>query len=122
MPKGEIPPEEDPLETAIREFHEETGYRVDGPFIELGSIRQKGGKQVFAWAVEGNCDAASIRSNTFHLEWPPRSGIMREFPEIDQAAWLNPERARIKINTAQREFIQRLLDRFESDSDLRPEE
>ena len=122
IPKGEIPPEEDPLETAIREFHEETGYRVDGPFIELGSIRQKGGKQVFAWAVEGNCDAASIRSNTFHLEWPPRSGIIREFPEVDRAAWLNPERARIKINTAQREFIQRLLDRLESDSNLRPEE
>jgi predicted NUDIX family NTP pyrophosphohydrolase len=121
IPKGEIELEEDALETAVREFSEETGCRVEGSFIDLGSIRQKGGKIVFAWAVAGDCDASSIRSNTFRMEWPPRSGNLREFPEIDRAAWMGVEQAREKINIAQMEFIERLMTRLDSSREAVPD-
>ena len=97
IPKGEIEPEEDPLQAAIREFEEETGARVSGDFIPLPSIRQAGGKVVHAWAVEEDLDPASIKSNTFALEWPPHSGRIAEFPEIDRAEWFPIQEARKRI-------------------------
>jgi predicted NUDIX family NTP pyrophosphohydrolase len=108
IPKGEIGESEDPLETARREFAEETGQKVDGPVIELGEIRQKGGKTVQAWAMKGDLDPATIRSNTFTMQWPPRSGRMREFAEVDRAQWFTLEKAREKINPAQMAFLKRL--------------
>src|SRR5204862_1353118 len=85
IPKGEIDEGEDPLAAAKREFAEETGLRPDGELIALAPIRQKGGKVVLAWAIEGDCDARTIQSNAFSMEWPPKSGKMAEFPEIDRA-------------------------------------
>jgi len=108
IPKGEICAEEDELEAARREFFEETGVLPKGEFSLLGEIVQKGGKVVRAWAFEGDYDPATLKSNTFTLEWPPRSGKQQEFPEIDRAAFFTPEEARIKINPAQAEFIDAL--------------
>jgi predicted NUDIX family NTP pyrophosphohydrolase len=98
IPKGEYGEGEDPLAAARREFEEETGTAPpDGPALELGEIRQSGGKRVVAWAVEGDLDPATVRSNTFTLEWPPRSGQLREFPEIDRAEWFDAATARRKL-------------------------
>ena len=108
IPKGEICAEEDELEAARREFFEETGVLPKGEFSLLGEIVQKGGKVVRAWAFEGDYDPAALKSNTFTMEWPPRSGKQQEFPEIDRAAFFTPEEARIKINPAQAEFIDAL--------------
>jgi predicted NUDIX family NTP pyrophosphohydrolase len=110
VPKGLIGAAEEPLAAARREFAEELGFPCppDGPFVDLGSVKQKGGKTVRAWAVEGDCDPATARSNTFHLEWPPRSGKTREFPEIDRAGFFTLEQARRKINAAQAAFLDRL--------------
>jgi len=101
IPKGEIEPGEDLLDAAQREFEEETGIKPSGPFVPLASIQQKGGKIVHAWAFEGDCDPASIKSNTFTMEWPPRSGQQGEFPEIDRAAFFDLETAKRKIKAAQ---------------------
>jgi predicted NUDIX family NTP pyrophosphohydrolase len=101
IPKGEVESNEDPLNTALREVEEELGQRPAGPFTPLGAIKQKGGKTVHAWAAESNLDPATIRSNTFTLEWPPRSGKKAEFPEIDRAQWFDLDAARQKINPAQ---------------------
>jgi len=101
IPKGEIAEGEEPLSAAIREFEEELGFKPTGPFTELTSIKQKGGKVVQAWAFEGDCDPSQIKSNTFSIEWPPRSGKQAEFPEIDRAEFFNLEDAKIKINPAQ---------------------
>jgi predicted NUDIX family NTP pyrophosphohydrolase len=109
IPKGEYGGSEDPLAVAVREFEEETGLRLEGEFRALGEIRQAGGKRVLAWALEGDIDPAAIRSNTFELEWPPKSGRKQVFPEIDRAGWFAPEAAREKINPGQREFIDRLV-------------
>ncbi len=87
IPKGEVDPAERLLDAACREFHEETGFTVAGEFLQLAPARQRSGKVIHAWAVEGDCDPALLRSNTFSLEWPPRSGKKREFPEVDRAAW-----------------------------------
>jgi predicted NUDIX family NTP pyrophosphohydrolase len=107
--KGEVDPGEDLLAVARREFEEETGHEPpDGPMIELGDIRQKSGKQVLAWAVEGDLDAETAVSNTFEMEWPARSGRMREFPEIDRVAWFDLDEARVKIKAAQAPFLDRL--------------
>jgi predicted NUDIX family NTP pyrophosphohydrolase len=97
IPKGEFDNGEDPLEAAKREFHEETGCSVDGSFIALRPTRQPGGKMVHAWAVEGDCEAESIKSNSFTMEWPPRSGQRKEFLEVDRAGWFSLELARQKI-------------------------
>ena len=112
IPKGEFSTGEDPLTAAKREFEEETGMRVEGEFIPLGSIRQRGGKVVHAWALEGDCDASRIKSNTFSMEWPPKSGKIKEFPEIDRAGWFSPGVARQKIHRDQEEFIDRLLEKL----------
>jgi predicted NUDIX family NTP pyrophosphohydrolase len=109
IPKGEISPDEDPLLAARREFEEETGSAVDGPTIALGEIRQAGGKRVLAWAVRGDLDAAQIRSNTFEIEWPPRSGRMCAFPEVDRAAWFAIDEARRRILPSQAPLLDRLL-------------
>ena len=108
IPKGEYTEGEDPRAAALREFEEETGWAPRGEFLPLGQIRQAGGKIVTAWAFEGDCDPASIRSNTFSIEWPPRSGKAQEFPEIDRAAWFPLEIAREKILKGQTAFLDRL--------------
>jgi predicted NUDIX family NTP pyrophosphohydrolase len=110
IPKGEPAPEEVDLEaTARREFEEETGHRVpDGPLIDLGTVRQKGGKVVYAWATEGDLDPAAATSNTFSFEWPPFSGRVKTYPEIDRVDWFAPEQARLRIKEAQVPFLDRL--------------
>ncbi len=108
IPKGEFSPGEDPLEAARREFEEETGSPCHGDFVPLGAVRQPGGKIVHAWAVLGDADADSIRSNTFEIEWPPRSGRCQRFPEIDRAGWFTLEQAEKKILKGQRELLGQL--------------
>src|SRR5713101_7670241 len=108
IPKGEYSAGEDPLAVAVREFGEETGMRPKGEFRPLGEVRQAGGKRVLAWAVEGDLDPAEVKSNSFEIEWPPKSGRKQSFPEIDRAAWFSPDAAREKILASQREFIDRL--------------
>src|SRR6185437_6102269 len=107
IPKGEAAPGEDLLTCAQREFTEETGFTIAGEFRALAPIKQSGGKLVHAWAVEGDCDAA-IKSNTFDLEWPPRSGRVQAFSEVDRAQWFGLASARDKINPAQRGLIDEL--------------
>jgi predicted NUDIX family NTP pyrophosphohydrolase len=113
IPKGELGTEEDALEAARREFEEETGLRPEGPFIPLTPVRQKGGKTVRAWAFAGDCDPASLRSNTFEMEWPPRSGEMREFPEIDRARFFGLDEAMKKMNPAQVALLEELASKLE---------
>lgn len=108
IPKGEFEPSEDALEAARREFREETGFTADGEFIPLKPQKQPGGKIVHAWAVEGDADPAQIRSNTFALEWPPRSGRIQEFPEVDRAGWFGLDEAREKILKGQAAFLDEL--------------
>jgi predicted NUDIX family NTP pyrophosphohydrolase len=109
IPKGEYEDDEDPLACALREFEEETGTRLGSDdVVELGSVRQKSGKHVSAWAVAGDLDAATVRSNTFVMEWPPRSGREAEFPEIDRAEWFGLDVAREKLVAAQAELLDRL--------------
>jgi predicted NUDIX family NTP pyrophosphohydrolase len=113
IPKGEYDEDEDPRACALREFEEETGTALAATeLIELGSVKQKGGKLVTAWAAQGDLDAAAVRSNTFTMEWPPRSGRRAEFPEIDRAEWFEPETAREKLIGAQAELLDRLLERL----------
>jgi len=108
IPKGEIQPGEEALETARREFAEELGFIPEGSFIRLTPIRQKAGKLVRAWAFEGDCDAANTKSNIFQIEWPPRSGRMQTFPEVDQAAFFRLEEAEQRINQAQLPLLHEL--------------
>lgn len=113
IPKGEFAADEDSLSAARREFQEETGIRAEGNFIRLNPLKQPGGKLVHAWAVEGDCDAKKITSNTFSLEWPPRSGKQQQFPEVDRAEWFPLEVAKKKILKGQAGFVdqlQRLID------------
>jgi predicted NUDIX family NTP pyrophosphohydrolase len=113
IPKGEYADGEDPQACALREFEEETGTALPpGELTELGDVKQKGGKVVTAWAAEGDLDADAVRSNTFTMEWPPRSGRTAEFPEIDRAGWFAIETAREKLVAAQTEFLDRLLERI----------
>lgn len=111
FPKGEYDEGEDPLAVARREFREETGFDVEGDLIPLEPIRQKGGKVVQLFAVEGDCDAAAIRSNTFTTEWPPRSGRQVEFPEVDRAGWFDPVEAKRKLNAAQAAVVDQISTR-----------
>lgn len=108
IPKGEIDADENAGDAARREFAEETGVVLAGPLESLGEIRQRGGKRVLAFAVEGDLDVQIIRSNTFEIEWPPRSGRMQAFPEIDRAEWLDLPAARAKILAGQRPLLDRL--------------
>jgi predicted NUDIX family NTP pyrophosphohydrolase len=109
MPKGIFEERESPLDAAKREFKEETGFEVDGQFIELGTIRQPSKKIVHAWALQLDIDNSSVSSNKFTMEWPKRSGIMREFPEIDKAEWFDASSAKKKILKGQADFIDRLM-------------
>lgn len=109
IPKGEYTTEEDPLEVAKREFWEETGFRASGEFFPLTSRKQPSGKIITAWAFEGDCDASTIKSNTFSMEWPPRSGKREEFPEVDRAGWFSIPDAKEKIIKGQSGFVDELV-------------
>ena len=109
IPKGEYSAGEDPFSAAQREFEEETGFKAAGDFIPLGERRQSSGKIVTAWALEGDLDATRIRSNSFSLKWPPKSGTMREFPEVDRAEWFSISAAREKILQGQAGFLDQLV-------------
>jgi predicted NUDIX family NTP pyrophosphohydrolase len=108
IPKGEYDGDETAINAAQREFVEETGFQPQAPFIELGEIRQPGGKLVTAWAFEGDCNPKDLSSNTFTLEWPPRSGRQKEFPEVDRGDWYSISRARDYLNRGQLPFLDRL--------------
>jgi predicted NUDIX family NTP pyrophosphohydrolase len=108
IPKGEVEEGDEPLKTAQREFEEETGSRVSGEFFALKPLMQKSGKLVHAWALSGDIDASSVRSNTFSMEWPPHSGKRQEFPEVDRGAWFTIATAREKILPSQRGFLDQL--------------
>ena len=105
IPKGEIVPGEDLLATASREFEEELGFAPQGKLLSLGMVSQKGGKKVHAWAFEGDCNPAALKSNSFTIEWPPSSGRMQEFPEVDRAQFFGMDEAKKKINPAQVELL-----------------
>lgn len=115
IPKGEYPPHEEALAAAQREFHEETGLPLSGPFLPLPSVRQGSGKQVLAWAVEApQLDPLRVRSNSFLLEWPPRSGVQRQFPEVDRAGWFALPEAERKLVAGQRALLRSLRDRLDT--------
>jgi len=108
LPKGEIGPGEEALAAARREFAEETGFASAPPFVPLGELKQKSGKRISAWAFEGDADPAQLVSNEFEMEWPPRSGRTRRFPEVDRVAWFGLEAARGKLIAGQAPFIDAL--------------
>jgi predicted NUDIX family NTP pyrophosphohydrolase len=105
LPKGELHEGEDPLAGALREFKEETGFEADGDFRALRPLRQPSGKTIVAWAVEGDCDPAALRSELFSMEWPPRSGKQQGFPEVDRGAWFTLAEARRRIIAGQAAFL-----------------
>jgi predicted NUDIX family NTP pyrophosphohydrolase len=109
IPKGEFADGEPALDAARREFLEETGFATNGPFLPLTPLKQPSGKTIHAWAAEGDLDCAAVRSNTFSMEWPPRSGVTREFPEVDRAAWFTPEEAGRRILSGQAPWIAELV-------------
>ena len=109
IPKGLADDGEEPLAAAVRECREELGVTVAGDFIPLGALKQSGGKTVLAWAVEADFDPGTLKSNTFTMEWPPRSGKRQQFPEVDQAAWYTPGLAKQKILKGQAPFIDELI-------------
>jgi len=110
IPKGEFTDEENPMAAAIREFEEETGTLLKGDFIPLESVTLKSGKLIYAWALEGDMNPENITSNTFETEWPPKSGLLKKFPEVDKAGWFAAEAALKKINPVQGDFILQLLE------------
>jgi predicted NUDIX family NTP pyrophosphohydrolase len=115
IPKGEHNEGEDAMACAIREFTEETGSEPSpGELTDLGTIKQKAGKVVQAWALEGDLDATAVVSNTFSMQWPPRSGTFQDFPEVDRAEWFGLEEAAERINPAQATFLERLRNTFGS--------
>lgn len=109
IPKGEIEPGEEPLAAARRELSEETGYVLVGPYLPLGTVKQKSGKIVHAWACPGDVEPAALKSNRFDMQWPPRSGRIQSFPEVDRVAYFDPDTARVKLNPAQSELVLRLI-------------
>jgi predicted NUDIX family NTP pyrophosphohydrolase len=114
IPKGLYEENESPQQAARREFEEEIGQPApEGELIELGQIEQKNNKSVLAWAVEGDLDANNIKSNSFEMEWPPKSGKIQEFPEVDRAAWFSLPEAAVKLIPAQAEFLQRLAQKLD---------
>ena len=114
IPKGLFQPDEDPLEAARREFTEETGVALEGEFLPLGSARQPSGKTIHAWATEADIDVSKLVSNTFEMEWPPRSGKRQEFPEVDKGGWFPLAIANEKILKGQKELLDRLSSRLET--------
>jgi predicted NUDIX family NTP pyrophosphohydrolase len=108
IPKGEFTDEEDALEAAKREFKEEVGISIKGNFIPLQPVKQKSGKWVYAWALEKDLDSIKIKSNFFEIEWPPKSGQLKQFPEIDKGEWFTVEEAKLKIIPAQISFVEEL--------------
>ena len=110
VPKGAIEPGEDPLAAARREFTEETGFAIDGEFVELGTFKQPGGKLVAVWTVEGDCDPEKLTSNEFEMDWPPRSGKRQRFPEIDRGGWFCVAEARDKLLIGQRPMLDCFLE------------
>lgn len=108
VPKGEFEASEDSLDAAKREFKEETGFDITGNFMELTPLRQPNGKVVYVWAIEGNIDATSIKSNMFSMEWPPRSGKEQDFPEVDKGGWFKIAQAQEKLLPGQRGFLEQL--------------
>lgn len=111
IPKGEILLNEDPLSAAIREFEEETGIQLKGVFQPLPAIKQKGGKEVLCWVIKGDLDPSAVKSNSFEIEWPPKSGIRKQFPEIDKAGWFNYSEAKVLINIKQIPFLDEAIQR-----------
>ena len=109
IPKGEFLNDEEPLAAAKREFLEETGQHIDGNFISLNPITLKSGKRIFAWALAGDIDHENITSNFFEMEWPPKSGRLQSFPEVDRGSWFDVDEARQKVNAAQVALIEELL-------------
>lgn len=109
LPKGQFTDDELPLDAAKREFEEEMGSKPDGDFRSLGTLKQPSGKVIHAWAVESDFDVTTVKSNLFTMEWPPRSGKMGEFPEVDRAGWFSIDEARSKILKGQQPFLDRLL-------------
>lgn len=116
LPKGEFAEAEDPLQAAKREFTEETGFAIDGEFRRLEPVKQSGGKIVHAWAIEADCDVSKVRSNLFSIEWPPKSGRMQQFPEVDRAGWFNLAEARKRINKSQQGLIDQLTSTLEANT------
>ena len=112
IPKGEFDDDEDPFVAAKREFKEETSFEVSGEFIELEPVKQPGGKTIYVWAVESGVDAKIIKSNSFKLEWPPKSGRMQEFPETDKAEWFSFEIAKHKIHKGQIPILEQLASKL----------
>jgi len=112
IPKGELLADEEMLVAAIREFEEETSIQLKGDFIPLKEITQKGGKKVYCWAIHSDFNASKIISNTFEMEWPPRSGKKTEVPEIDKGEWFNYQEAKIKINERQIPFLDEVIEYF----------
>jgi len=108
VPKGEFGRDEDPLTAARREFEEETGFPINGEFTALAPIKQPGGKTIHVWAIAGDCNHRKIHSNTFTMEWPPRSGKVEEFPEVDRAQWFDISEARLRIVSGQLGFLNEL--------------
>ncbi len=116
IPKGEFTDEEEALDAAKRELEEEVGISCNGPFIELTPLKQKGGKLVFAWAAQKNVDCNKIITNTFQMEWPPRSGNFQSFPEVDIAQWFGADDAKQKINSSQSAFIDELIEKLKNEA------
>jgi predicted NUDIX family NTP pyrophosphohydrolase len=114
LPKGEYGDNEEPIAAARREFSEETGFTATGEFLPLDSARQKSGKVITAWAFRGDFDAAQLQSNLFSMEWPPRSGTIQSFPEVDRGAWFSIEMAQTKLINGQRPFLRTLVTLIES--------
>lgn len=117
IPKGEFTDEEDPFQAARREFEEEIGTSLSGNFIELTPVQQKSGKRVYCYACEGDIDPKIIRSNTFEIEWPPKSGDNQTFPEIDRGEWFSVSEGKIKINESQSAFIDELIEKLKLPKD-----
>jgi predicted NUDIX family NTP pyrophosphohydrolase len=116
IPKGEFADDEQPLSAARREFQEETGFSMEGNFMALAPLKQRSGKLVYAWALEGDCDAGAIKSNLFSMEWPPRSGKRQEYPEVDRASWFTLESAKRRIVPGQIAFLEELQQMLDSDA------